>query len=251
MGWGGPWVLILTFWNAYTCLQRLHELWVSLWLFMTYICLHGPGPHFLLKCKHIPSGLGQSSWTSLIIMCQDPQFSAKCKEAQTLQKHRKYFLYIPQRPQMLFRSINVFIKDFVMWLDCVVSHSAFLRVVEILFNMNYLIFNINSFLLKLTRIDSFAFATEILGFWRHYLYSGFPGGSDGKETACNAGDLGSIPGSGRPPEEGNGNPLQYPCLENPMVRGAWQSTVHGVAKSRTRLRNFTIYYKMQASLYIV
>ena len=193
MGWGGPWVLILTFWNAYTCLQRLHELWVSLWLFMTYICLHGPGPHFLLKCKHIPSGLGQSSWNSLIIMCQDPQFSAKCKEAQTLQKHRKYFLYIPQRPQMLFRSIDVFIKDFVMWLDCVVSHSAFLRVVEILFNMNYLIFNINSFLLKLTRIDSFAFATEILGFWRHYLYSGFPGGSDGKETACNAGDLGSIP----------------------------------------------------------
>ena len=54
-----------------------------------------------------------------------------------------------------------------------------------------------------------------------------------------------------PPGEGNGNPLQYPCLENPMVRGAWQSTVHGVAKSRTRLRNFTIYYKMQASLYIV
>lgn len=78
MGWGGPWVLILTFWNAYTCLQRPHELWVSLWLFMTYICLQGPGPHFLLKYKHIPSGLGQSSWNSLIIMCQDPQFSAKC-----------------------------------------------------------------------------------------------------------------------------------------------------------------------------
>ena len=60
---------------------------------------------------------------------------------------------------------------------------------------------------------------------------GFPGGSDGKETACNARDLGPIPGSGRPPGEGNGNPLQYPCLENAMVRGAWQSTVHGVAKS--------------------
>ena len=72
-----------------------------------------------------------------------------------------------------------------------------------------------------------------------------------KESACSAGDLGSISGLGRPPGEGNGNPLQYPCLENPMVRGAWQSTVHGVAKSRTRLRNFTIYYKMQASLYIV
>ena len=80
---------------------------------------------------------------------------------------------------------------------------------------------------------------------------GFPGGSDGKASVHNTEDPGSIPGSGRSPGEGNGNPLQYPCLENPMVRGAWQSTVHGVAKSRTRLRNFTIYYKMQASLYIV
>ena len=50
---------------------------------------------------------------------------------------------------------------------------------------------------------------------------GFPGGSDGKESACNAGDLGSIPGSGRSPGEGNGNPLQYSCLENPMEGGAW------------------------------
>ena len=52
---------------------------------------------------------------------------------------------------------------------------------------------------------------------------GFPGGSDGKESACNAGDLSSIPGLGRSPEEGNGNPLQYSCLENSMDRGAWQS----------------------------
>ena len=50
---------------------------------------------------------------------------------------------------------------------------------------------------------------------------GFPGGSDGKESACNAGDPGSIPGSGRSLGEGNGNPLQYSCLENPMDRGAW------------------------------
>ena len=63
----------------------------------------------------------------------------------------------------------------------------------------------------------------------------FPGGSDGKASAYNEGDLGSIPGSGRPPGEGNGNPLQYSCLENPMDGGAWQATVHGVAKSRTRL----------------
>ena len=56
-----------------------------------------------------------------------------------------------------------------------------------------------------------------------------------KASACNAGDLGSIPGLGRSPGEGNGNPLQYSCLENPMDGGAWWATVHGVAKSWTRL----------------
>ena len=58
-----------------------------------------------------------------------------------------------------------------------------------------------------------------------------PGGSDGKASACNAGDLGSIPGSGRSPGEGNGNPLQYSCLENSMDGEVWWATVHGVAKS--------------------
>ena len=57
----------------------------------------------------------------------------------------------------------------------------------------------------------------------------FPGGSDSEESACNVGDLGSIPGSGRSPGEGNGNPLQYSCLENSMDRGAWRATLHGVA----------------------
>ena len=55
----------------------------------------------------------------------------------------------------------------------------------------------------------------------------------GKESACNTRDAGLIPGSGRSPGGGHGNPLQYSCLENPMDRGAWQATVHGVAKSRT------------------
>ena len=63
----------------------------------------------------------------------------------------------------------------------------------------------------------------------------FPGGSDGKESACDAGDLGSIPGLGRSPGEGNGNPLQCSGLEIPIDVGAWQATVHGVPKSRTRL----------------
>ena len=62
---------------------------------------------------------------------------------------------------------------------------------------------------------------------------GFSGGSEGKASACNAGDPGSIPGLGRSPGEGNGNPLQYSCLENAMDRGAWQATVHGVTKSQT------------------
>jgi len=65
------------------------------------------------------------------------------------------------------------------------------------------------------------------------IYMGFPGGSEAKASACNVGDLGSIPGSGRSPGEGNGTPLQYSCLKNPMDRGAWWATVHGVAKSRT------------------
>ena len=56
------------------------------------------------------------------------------------------------------------------------------------------------------------------------------GGSDSKESACNSGDLGSIPGLGRSPEKGNGSPLQYSCLENYMDRGAWWVTVHGVTK---------------------
>ena len=71
---------------------------------------------------------------------------------------------------------------------------------------------------------------------------GFPGGSEVKASACNAGDLGSIPGLGRSPGEGNGNPLQYSCLENPMDGGAWWATIHRVAKSRTRLSDFTHIY---------
>ena len=67
----------------------------------------------------------------------------------------------------------------------------------------------------------------------------YPTGSDGKESACNAGHLGSIPGLGRSPGEGNDNPLQCSCLDNPMDRGAWKSTVHGVKKNWTRLSKAT------------
>ena len=71
---------------------------------------------------------------------------------------------------------------------------------------------------------------------------GFPGGPVGKESACNAGDAGdtgSIPGSGRSPAGGHGNPLQYSCPENPMDRGVWQVTVHRVAKSQIQLKGLS------------
>ena len=70
------------------------------------------------------------------------------------------------------------------------------------------------------------------------LFRGFPGGSDGKESACGAGDLGSIPGLERSPGEGNCYPLKYSCLENSMDRGACWAIIHGVVKSWTRMSNF-------------
>ena len=89
----------------------------------------------------------------------------------------------------------------------------------------------NIFLFSFGQCFSYFFPTFLIRLWSQ----GFPGGSEVKAPACNAGDLGSIPGSRRSPGEGNGNPLQYSCLENRMDRGAWWATVHGVAKSRTRL----------------
>ena len=76
---------------------------------------------------------------------------------------------------------------------------------------------------------------------------GFPGGSNGKMSDCNARDPASIPGSGITPGGRNGNPLQYSCLENSMDRGAWWATGHEVAKSRTQLSDFTslqLYYSI-------
>ena len=77
------------------------------------------------------------------------------------------------------------------------------------------------------------------------------GGSEVKASACNVGDLGSFPRSGRSPGEGNGNPLQYSCLENPMDRRAWWATVHGFPKSRTRLSDFTFTFFQGACVFHV
>ena len=74
---------------------------------------------------------------------------------------------------------------------------------------------------------------------------GFPSGSDGEESACSAGTLDLIPVSGRAYGEGNGYPLQYSCLENPMDRGAWWTTVHGVTKSQTWLSDFFFHFRDQ------
>ena len=73
------------------------------------------------------------------------------------------------------------------------------------------------------------------------IWESFPGGSDGKESACNAGDLGLIPGLGKIPGEGNGNPLQYSCLENSMDKGAWWATVHGCCKESHVTEQLTLF----------
>ena len=83
---------------------------------------------------------------------------------------------------------------------------------------------------KLPDVCGLQFRTLII------IHLGLPWWFNGKEAACNAGYLGSITGLGRSPGGGNGNPLQYSHLENPLDRGAWQATVHGFAKSRTRLK---------------
>ena len=77
-----------------------------------------------------------------------------------------------------------------------------------------------------------------------YYYKGyrFPGGSDGKESTCSVGDLGLIPRLGRSPGQGNGNPLQYSCLENSMERGGGQGAVHGGAESQTQLNDLRFHF---------
>ena len=90
--------------------------------------------------------------------------------------------------------------------------------------------------LRMTRDYKYGiFIGDFVTLSQHRRKLDFFGSSDGKESACNAGDLGLTPGSERSPGERYGNPLQYSCLKNSMDRGAWLATVHGVTKSRTRL----------------
>ena len=91
-----------------------------------------------------------------------------------------------------------------------------------------------------------AFKLPYTPLWR------FPGGSDGTESACNAGDLGSVPGSRRSPREGNGSPLQYSCLEDPVDRGAWQAIVHRVAKESHMTEQLTFsLFTLRSGRYLI
>ena len=86
---------------------------------------------------------------------------------------------------------------------------------------------------KTIALTVWTFADKVMSLLFHTMHRGlvFPSDSDSKESACNSGDLGSVPGLGRSPREGNGNQLQYSCLENPVHEGAWRAPIHGIAKS--------------------
>ena len=98
-------------------------------------------------------------------------------------------------------------------------------------------FPVSSLVADVTTFFIFAILVRIEDILLAFEHRGFLGSSNGKQSACNAGDLGSISGLGRSPGEGHGNPLQYSCLENSMNRRAWRATVRGVTKSWTWLSN--------------
>ena len=104
----------------------------------------------------------------------------------------------------------------------------------------------SNFLLAIYFTHGSVYVSMLLSQFRLTLSLGFPGGSDCKESACNAEALILIPGSGRSPERGNGNPLQCSCLGNPMKRGAWWATIHGVTNSWTRLSDCTFTFHLHA-----
>ena len=108
-----------------------------------------------------------------------------------------------------------------------------LTLVQCLGGISWFSFSMILFILSSVSVGDFNRLGGILGSGDFVeLFQGFPGGSDGKESVCNAGDMGSIPGSRRSPEEGHGNPLQYSCLENSMDKGAWWLKSMGLQRVR-------------------
>ena len=101
------------------------------------------------------------------------------------------------------------------------------------------------------RGNAFSFSPLRIVFAVGLSYMDFPGSSEVKASACTVGDVGTISGLGRSLGEGNGNPLQYSCLENPMDGGAWWAPVHGVAKSQTRLSDFTFTFTLSYIAFIM
>ena len=138
--------------------------------------------------------------------------------------------------------LSPFFTNFTRDLSVLLIFSENQLLLLILYILNLLFNSLISafmFIMSHFNLSFFACFAVLVQFLKIAFTMGFPPGSVVKVPACNAGDLGLIPGSGRSPGEGNGNPLQYSCLENPMDGGAWWATVHGVSKSRTRLSNFT------------
>ena len=128
------------------------------------------------------------------------------------------------------------------WVNATVWNAGVIRPLWVLVSIpwNYELYNNENF--PLPWCDSYDVDNDVRGlpavsFLLQFLYNVvfFPGGSERKASACNARDLGSIPGSGSSPGEGNGNPLQYCCLENPVDGGAWWATIHRI----TLLSDFT------------
>jgi len=140
-----------------------------------------------------------------------------------------------------------------IWINPLKPYHCFISQVHVMFYFLFLLpfrhssQHLHKELTSCQEITFFAHLSEAMPHplkFYHEILLGLPGSPVGKESACNAGDQGSIPGWGRSPGEGNGSPLQY-SLENPMDRGAWQATVHGVTKSWTQLSDYTTTMRFQ------
>ena len=134
---------------------------------------------------------------------------------------------------------------FLLWRICgfvlYIKHLHLVCLTAKIWTIEYSIeiFNVLAFVVLISPIAGNGVMPEKIDFYCKRIRD-LPGGSDGKLSAYNVRDLASIPGLWRSCGEGNGNPLQYSCLENPMDGRAWQATVHGVTKSQTRLSDFTL-----------
>ena len=145
---------------------------------------------------------------------------------------------LSQLHTILILLINIFLTNLFQYFYININNNIHDSPLQKMRPVSYIILYIiyPSFLFSLQNFDEIIILFQILLICIVTMYNnGLPKWCSGKESTCQAGDTGLIPESGRSSGEGNGKPLQYSCLENPMDGGAWQATVHGVAKSQTRL----------------